>query len=285
MHFRVSSGLKDLIGSELITDNNIAVFELVKNSFDAGAKKVEIKFVNIYGESPKIIIIDDGKGMDYVDLKDKWLFVAYSAKRDGTEDEREDEDYRNRIKLRKYYAGAKGVGRFSCDRLGEKLNLITIKNKPNSKIENLFIDWKIFEEDQKREFIDINVQHRTLKSIPYTISNGTILEISNLRNKEEWNREAFIILKDKLSKLIRPQIGKTTKENNFKIILDVEDEKENDDIYITECEKKKIEPEYRKIINGEIKNFIFEHLDLKTTKIICEIKGTGDVIITKLIDR
>lgn len=239
MHFRISSGLKDLIGSELITDNNIAVFELVKNAFDAGAKKVEIKFVNIYGDSPKIIIVDDGKGMDYVDLRDKWLFVAYSAKRDGSEDEREDEDYRNRIKLRKYYAGAKGVGRFSCDRLGEKLNLFTLKNKANSKIENLFIDWKDFEEDQKREFIDINVQHKTLKSIPYTISHGTVLEISGLRNKEDWNRETFITLKEKLSKLIRPQIGKTIRESNFKIILDVNDEKENDYLYINECEKKK----------------------------------------------
>lgn len=49
--------------------------------------------------------------------------------------------------------------------------------------------------------------------------------------------------------------------------------------------KEKIHPEYRKIINGEIQNFIFEHLDLKTTKILCEIKETGDTITTKLVDR
>ena len=60
-HFKVSSGLKNLIGSELITDNYIAVFELVKNAFDARAKKVTVRFENIYAEGTKIIIIDDGK--------------------------------------------------------------------------------------------------------------------------------------------------------------------------------------------------------------------------------
>ena len=46
--FRISSGLKNLIGSELITDNFVAVFELVKNSFDAKAKEVKISFKDIY---------------------------------------------------------------------------------------------------------------------------------------------------------------------------------------------------------------------------------------------
>src|SRR5690606_26210349 len=105
----------------------------VKNSFDADATEVKIIFENIYSGDTKIIIQDNGKGMDYDDLINKWLFVAYSAKRNGTEDE----DYRNKLKSERFYAGAKGVGRFSCDRLGRYLNLITTKNKPNSKIENL----------------------------------------------------------------------------------------------------------------------------------------------------
>lgn len=285
MNFRVSSGLKDLIGNELITDNNIAVFELVKNSFDAGAKKVSIRFENIYSENARIIIIDDGKGMDYDDLENKWLFVAYSAKRDGTEDDDESVDYRDKIKLRKFYAGAKGVGRFSCDRLGEKLNLISLKNKPNAKVENLIVNWKDFEEDQTKEFIDIDVKHKILKDFQYNIKHGTVLEISNLRNREEWNREALIILKEKLSKLIRPKLGEEKKDNDFKILLEVKDEKENDSIYIAECKEKNKEPEYRKVINGEIKNFIFEHLDLKTTKIFSEINEDGSTITTSLVDR
>ena len=222
--FKISSGLKNLIGSELITDNFVAVFELVKNSFDANSKEVRIIFEDIYTENAKIIIQDNGKGMDYNDLTNKWLFVAYSAKRDNTEDQF---DYRTKIKTERLYAGAKGVGRFSCDRLGGTLKLITIKNEPNAIIENLNVDWKKFEEDQKKEFITIPVEHNVLDSNPYKIKHGTVLEISNL-NKGEWNRASFKKLKDKLSKLVRPDLNKSIKENNFKIILSIPDEVEND---------------------------------------------------------
>jgi DNA mismatch repair ATPase MutL len=71
LQFRISSELKNIIGKDLITDDFIAVFELVKNSFDAYAKKVTIRF-----EEDKISIQDDGKGMTLEDLKTKWLFVA-----------------------------------------------------------------------------------------------------------------------------------------------------------------------------------------------------------------
>src|SRR5215510_11359777 len=84
--FRVSSALKTIIGRELITDDFVAVFELVKNAFDAHARNVEIKFEGLHSDSPKLIIKDDGKGMTGNDIDGKWLFVAYSAKADGTED-------------------------------------------------------------------------------------------------------------------------------------------------------------------------------------------------------
>lgn len=277
-YFRISSGLKNLIGSELITDNFVAVFELVKNSFDAKATEVKITFDDIYSNEAKIIIQDNGKGMDYEDLIKKWLFVAYSAKRDGTEDSNEKNNIAN------YYAGAKGVGRFSCDRLGRYLNLISIKDKPKAKVENIFVDWKKFEEDQNKEFIKIPVEHRELKKTEYNIKSGTILEITGI-NSGEWNRENFIRLKDKLSKLVRPDLNKIKKEKPFKIILSVPNEKEND---LKEFDKNHAKGEgyvYRNSVNGEIENFIFDELDIRTTRIITEVSPDGQFITTKLIDR
>ena len=81
LHFKISAGLKNIIGKELINDKFIAIFELVKNSYDAGAKKVIIKFKNIYSDNSTISIIDDGDGMSKKDIIDKWLFVAYSEKK------------------------------------------------------------------------------------------------------------------------------------------------------------------------------------------------------------
>lgn len=80
LQFKVSSALKDLVGKDLITSDNVAIFELVKNSYDAYANHVIITF-----SEDKITIDDNGKGMSYADLRDKWLFLGFSAKKDGTE--------------------------------------------------------------------------------------------------------------------------------------------------------------------------------------------------------
>ena len=113
LQFRVSAELKNILGRDLITSPDIAILELVKNSYDAHASKVEITF-----EDDFLAIADNGKGMSKNDLINKWLFVAYSAKSDGTEDK----SYRSKFK--RHYAGAKGIGRMSCDRLAKNLILM-----------------------------------------------------------------------------------------------------------------------------------------------------------------
>ena len=80
-NFRISSELKNVIGRDLITDDFVAVFELVKNSFDAHATDVKIVFDFDDSTNDAIYIIDNGKGMSGKDIDNKWLFVAYSAKK------------------------------------------------------------------------------------------------------------------------------------------------------------------------------------------------------------
>lgn len=282
-YFKISSGLKDLIGGQLITDKFAAVFELVKNSFDASASEVKIKFDNIYGDDSKIIISDNGKGMDYSDIKDKWLFVAYSAKKDGTEDS--EADYRKNLKSNRHYAGAKGVGRFSCDRLGRVLNLYSVKKTDTSKIEHIKVDWREFEKNQKIEFGKIPVERDNPSKAPYHIRYGTVLEISEII-KEDWDRKALLDLKDKLSKLIRPKLSDRVNESRqFKIILEAKEELNADDEALKKFRKEGAGKIYKETVNGEIKNFIFDELDIRTTKIVTEIINDGKEIRTTLIDR
>ena len=94
VHFKTNILLKNIIGKDLITDDNLAVLELVKNSFDAGSPKVSIIYKNIVSnddnvhlEKPsshtsQLIIKDEGVGMDENDLINKWLNIAYSEKKD-----------------------------------------------------------------------------------------------------------------------------------------------------------------------------------------------------------
>lgn len=251
LQFRISSSLKDIIGRDLITDDYIAIFELVKNSFDAYATRVDIHFKNIKTENPKIIIIDNGKGMNYDDLIKKWLFVAYSAKKEGTEDK--NFDYRDRIFSNKPFAGAKGIGRFSCDRLGRYLYLETTKLEENPKTEVILTNWENFEDNPHDQFIDIGVLHETKSGSDYGLKHGVVLEITGLRSK--WDRKKLLNLKNSLSKLINPV--KDQQALDFRIYMHAKELIEEDNKY----------EEYYKKVNGEVQNFIFETLGLKTTKI------------------
>lgn len=271
--FKVSSALKTIIGKELITSDFIAVFELVKNSFDAHASSVTIRFEGLGGSGAKLIIQDNGKGMTGKDLKEKWLFVAYSAKKDGSEDNGvvDNRDYRDKIVIGRPFAGAKGIGRFSCDRLGRLLVLYTRADQTEKHFEQLSIDWNDFEKDAHALFETIPINHSSPHSIPYTISHGTVLEILQLR--DTWDRKKILELKESLRKLINPDRGKY--DRKFRIILDVPDERVTDQSKDDEREK----------VNGEVKNFIFEDLGVKTTEIQCAIDTDGKVITTSLIDR
>jgi HSP90 family molecular chaperone len=146
LHFKTNVQIKSIIGKDLINDDNIAILELVKNSFDADAKRVDISFCNLkqnddsyvegYSEkTSRLIIQDDGVGMSLADIRDKWLNIAYSEKK------------ANNRQYNRMMAGAKGVGRFSCDRLGKYLNLYSKKSGEEYVV--LRIDWEKFEIDNQ----------------------------------------------------------------------------------------------------------------------------------------
>lgn len=272
LQFKISSALKDLVGKDLITSDNVAIFELVKNSYDAYANHVVITFTE-----NKITIADNGKGMSLSDLKNKWLFLGFSAKKDGTEDEVNDKQKSYRDKIRRFYAGAKGIGRFSCDRLGRLLT-ITTKTRDSLLAEQILVDWANFEVDQKIEFDNVDVEHRTLNVdnvFPDQESHGTIIEIEDLHDDETpWTRKHILELKRSLQKLINPY----SETNDFVIEIVCEREQKMD--------LQKLHDGVgfdRDIVNGPLKNSITEILKLKTTQI--DVRISDDFVYTTLTDR
>jgi signal transduction histidine kinase len=278
LSFKVSSGLKRIIGRDLIVNDFVAIFELVKNSFDAHAENVLIMF-----EVDQLWIIDDGKGMAYQDLIDKWLFVAYSAKKDGTEDK----DYRGQKHGAGVFAGNKGVGRFSCDRLGANLTIQT-KPKNSDRVEILDVDWSKFESDDRNLFVNIDVQHKSATgfSVPDGVNLsqcGTALCISNLH--ETWSREKLLNLKAHLTKLINPFDGL---KSSFNLSIRCDSEMTEDMLMASESsdvEEADFASISRKIVNGPVQNFIFHDLAAKTTLIDVQHSPDGKSLLTKLIDR
>lgn len=281
--FSTHAHIKNIIGKELINDDNVAVMELVKNSYDAGATKVIIKFKNLVEDKNKqseLILIDDGMGMSENDILKKWLNIAYSSKKE------------NFTQNNRYQAGNKGVGRFSCDRLGKKLNLYT--RQKNGMFIHLKISWKDFEDANR---IDIQIQDipvliRKLNESEFKdktgfdiFEHGTIIHITDLN--EEWiefnkknnlfsdieiDKTKLLRLKNSLERLINP--NQSYDEQSFKIFINVIDELNEDS-----------STPYHEKVTGEVKNQIFDKLDFKTTFIESFISEDGSKIVTELKDK
>lgn len=256
--FRVSSHLKDIIGRDLVTNEFVAIFELVKNSFDAGATNVDIEF---YPEDHSITIVDDGHGMSRDDIRDKWLFVAFSEKAVKDLD-----SYRDKIKPAGQFAGSKGIGRFACDTLGEQLELYSITSE-SSEISKLKIDWTKFEKDSTNEFQSINVDLSGAADLPKIYNakipqeHGTVLVIKNCRHS--WDNDRIKRLRRDLAKLIDP-FGTTT---NVAVST-----------WLIEDSDKRIDG-----VDGPVGNQIAELLQEKTSRI--EVIIEGKKILSTLFDR
>lgn len=273
--FKVSTGLKDLIGRGLITDDFVAVFELVKNSFDAHAKAVRIIF-----DDDIITIADNGKGMSRIDILEKWLFVAYSAKRTGTEDD----DYRDSVSDRtRLFAGAKGVGRFSCDRLGAELTLSS--RSRGKKVQVLEVDWRLYEGDPQQEFGNVKVLLSETSQFPDQRSKpsgatGTILQIRCLRSV--WDRTKIQELKRELTKLIDPFGGRRT---GFDIEIVAPGEVEADEADAQYNATLRDDQAPRLLVNGKIENAIMGAVGQRTTVIRVALVEDGTVLESTLEDR
>ncbi|OIQ22054.1 MAG: hypothetical protein BM557_01360 [Flavobacterium sp. MedPE-SWcel] len=192
-----------LLGRELITDRITALFELVKNSYDSNANEVNIQFINVNPISldSKIIISDDGFGMDYGDIKNRWMVIGTSSKRR----ERRTPPPYNRL-----VSGKKGVGRFAVDKLGAKLVLKT-KKKGTNKLFCLETDWinysKIEEQQlsinfEKEKDFFTDIKNRYWLEDADIDQHGTSLEISRIN--QEWTEKDINRAIKELSKLISP---------------------------------------------------------------------------------
>lgn len=193
MKFKVDARTILRLGRDSIRDHTTAVIELVKNSYDAGARVVEIEIFS--RESlPSLRIADDGHGMTPDELQDNWLRIGFSRKAT----DRFSDNRRRRT-------GEKGIGRISADRLGAELRLLT--KAPTGKPHGLRVNWNDFDvEDKTIDAIDLPAIDASDIRLPEhagkSAKSGTELRISKLRQK--WSDPDIEALYSELSLLISP---------------------------------------------------------------------------------
>jgi HSP90 family molecular chaperone len=113
--FTVDSALLSELGEKLVETAHIALVELVKNAYDADATLVTVRIVPDPPDGPQVHVVDNGLGMAFRDVENYWMRIATTHK---LADQVSPRYGRPRT-------GSKGIGRFSCRRLGTRLKLLT----------------------------------------------------------------------------------------------------------------------------------------------------------------
>jgi signal transduction histidine kinase len=222
MHPRVFAAL----GADLVTNDVVAVIELVKNSYDAFAKNVWIRFGNDKKGANYIEIEDDGVGMNRDTIENVWCLVATPF--------RHNNPYSVSNKKKRRVSGEKGLGRLSVARLGAKLSMLTkAKDEVCWRVE---LDWGNITGADSIESCHVLCTEYNKKT-PFK-STGTSVRILNLRSV--WDAGMINDLQENLARLISP----FAEVDDFNIFIH-DGSKESDDQIKIISPKFLSQPKYR----------------------------------------
>ena len=204
--FRPRARLLELLGEQLIDNVRLAVFEMVKNSYDADANQVNVCLVQPDTLDGTISVHDDGCGMTLDTIQKVWLEPGaddrYEQKMAGIRSE----------KLNRLPLGEKGVGRFAAHKLGNQIRLWT-RASGNSEL-NVEIDWS---EQLKHRYMDET--EITISETPGIYfdgkKTGTRIEVSDL--KFLWTRGDVRRLWNNVTSITAPYITK----DDFDVTLQI----------------------------------------------------------------
>ena len=206
--FRFSGKMVKLLGGESVSSDTAAMFELIKNSYDADSTNVSIKFKNFSSDDSKngqIIIEDDGDGMTFNEIKDSWMVIGAYTKNDRTVT-----DKNRRV------VGNKGIGRFATEKIAKNITLIS-RSKRNKEEVRLYIDWSKYESRQNT-FDEINHDIEIDEKRENPNKHGTQIILTNI--KEKWNEEKIIELKKSIQSIIIPKELKSITNDSFDVMVD-----------------------------------------------------------------
>lgn len=184
--FKPRARIIKIIGQELISNDVVALVELIKNSFDADSKIIDLEFIDIFSNNGEITITDDGSGMSYEKINNVWLEPATPDKKSSTEPTFSKQFGRRVL-------GEKGIGRFAVHRLGNKIELISRTANKDNQLENyesiVEIDWNEFTDEKYLEDIPVKV-YKNFQPTVFPNSTGTRIKIKNIF---QWKNKKSLI--------------------------------------------------------------------------------------------
>lgn len=250
LKIRPYARLLTMLGEQLIKNEQIALAELIKNSYDADAEWVKVRFVD-FGfdekkkeifktKDSKIIIEDNGCGMSMDVIEDSWMNPATPNKKT-----RENEEIKTTPKKHRIIQGEKGIGRFAILKLGRDIKITT---RPEGQNTEYVIDYNLSQYDddfltkkeegkdevieQKIYIDDISIPVSEQKPIvlvdrkvivnnsvfEHRNNQGTVIEISNLKGGWSFDKIKKVNAESqKLESIFEKIFSEKKKEDLFEI--------------------------------------------------------------------
>ena len=200
--FKMTARVLAHLGEDLIKDESIALLELVKNSYDAGATKCVVDFnFDIFGSLIGISISDNGSGMSLDTIENIWLVIGTDNKKNRLISHRQ-----GRLPL-----GEKGIGRLGVHKLGNDIKLYSKHSDENEVY--VSIDWSKLAESKDIDDFKIDYGYSS-DSHFFDKQTGTKIIVRNL--KGEWNRRKLRSVFRDLTTLNSPF---SEKSDSFEVVV------------------------------------------------------------------
>lgn len=177
--FTVDSQLLRELGERLVGRQYIALAELVKNSYDADATKVEIRI----GDDA-IEVSDNGQGMTFDDFEGRWMRVGSTHKVKQIKSER----------FGRPLTGSKGVGRLAVQFLASKMDLFSVPETDDGTVSpeiHATIDWDqaIEAPELTQATVLCELGQPGANTFPEGQVHGTTVRLTRL--KQAWESDEF----------------------------------------------------------------------------------------------
>lgn len=208
--FKPKARLLLQLGDQLIRNEAIALFELVKNCYDANASFAKVSFFDLdFKEKAKIVVEDDGDGMDLDIITNVWMQPGTDYKEKLFQKNKNLKNQPQRLPI-----GEKGIGRFGAYKLGNTIEIVT--KTGSSKKEIYFkIDWSSFQNADFLQDVHVEFFEREPEVFINPRNKGTVITIANV--KRTWERPAFRETLRLLNTLNTPGLVKNIDNFNLEI--------------------------------------------------------------------
>ncbi|MFW6272549.1 MAG: ATP-binding protein [bacterium] len=165
------------LGIQMYSTLPPVIAELISNSYDAEAENVRIDLID-QGEK-KIIVEDDGHGMTFQEVNDKFLLIGRNRRLNNVQMSEN---------KKRYVIGKKGLGKLSFCGIAECIRVETIKNHRCTIFE---LNW-----NKIQEISEPNAQYSPElieKERKVDKKQGTKLILSEIKRKSEFSPENLAV--------------------------------------------------------------------------------------------